>query len=146
MQREDLSGLISSFGTEDWQPLKDALGARSPKRVVRSLTDIRNGPAGDAAIRTCVILATTVTQWLHAAALVELGVERDEASTRMRVNPYVFERSILPVTRRWDKRSLIHLLRGITEVESGVRRGHAEPWVELESTLVLACRATGSQG
>lgn len=140
VQREDLVGLVASFGSEDFQVLKDALAGRNVKGVIKSVGEIRNGPSGDAAMRTCLILSTTVTQWLHAAALVEQGLGKDEAASRMRLNPYVYEKNVLPVMRRWKKGDLSALLRGIAAVETGVRKGHAEPWVELESTLVLACQ------
>lgn len=141
--REDLVGLVASFGTEDFQQLKDALGARNVRGVAKSLGDIRNGPAGDSAMRTILILSTAVTQWLHAAALVELGTSRDEAASRMRLNPYVYEKNVLPVARRWKKDDLVRLLKGLAGAEKGVRSGHAEPWVELESVLIGGCQGWG---
>lgn len=139
VRKEDLIGLIASFGAEDWQLLKDALASRNAKAVIRVLGDIRKGPVGDSVMRVCIIISRTVMQWLHAAALIENGVGEEEAATRVGMHPYPFKKSVLPAAQRWGKAALTALLNDVATVEGGVKKGFASPWIALEGVLVQAC-------
>lgn len=143
VERADVASLVTQMGTEDWQVLQDALGARNTKAVVRSLQEIRNGPAGDAVMKACVILERSTLSWLHGAALVESGASVEEAAARMSMHPFAYQKNVLPAAKRWGKEALADLLRRVVAVERGIKRGHVSPWVELESALILACRGTG---
>lgn len=135
--KSDLTGMLASFGAEDWQALKEALALRNPKGVARALSDIRNGPGGDAYGKASIIVTQTVLKWLHAAALHEAGVSEEEAAGRVGMHPFPYKKDLLPPAKRWGKKLLTSLLRDVTSL--GVRRGMQAPWVALESTLVLAC-------
>jgi len=136
----DLSGLISNFGSDDWNALKEALGAKNATRVVRTLGNLRNGPSGGAVTRATAVLLGTVEQWLHAAALLESGLDEESAAARLNMKLFPFKQNVQPPAKRWGRRSLDSLYRGVVEVDGGVRRGHLNPWVELESVLLSACR------
>lgn len=140
VQQPDLAGLISNFGSDDWNALKEALGTKNASRVVRSLSDLRNGPSGGAIARATAVLLNTVEQWLHAAALLESGVDEEMSAARLNMKLYPFKQNVLPHAKRWGRRSLDELYRGVVEVDGGIRRGHLNPWVELESVLLSACR------
>lgn len=137
VQQADLTGLVASFGTGDWGPLKEALGARNMKATLRALTELQGGPAGDSVMATCVILAREVTKWTHAASLLEAGLGKEEIAARMQMKPFVLEKFVLPKAQRWGKAALVDLLRGIVGVQAGVKKGHQDPWTELEAVLVL---------
>lgn len=140
VHQTDLVGLISNFGADDWNALKEALGTKNAPRVVRTLVDLRNGPSGGAVTRATAVLLGTVEQWLHAAALLESGVDEELAASRLNMKLYPFQQNVLPHAKRWGRRSLDELYRGVVEVDGGIRRGHLNPWVELESVLLSACR------
>lgn len=142
-QQGDLAGLISNFGSDDWNALKDAIGTRNPQRVARSLIDLRNGPSSGAVAKATSVIIGTVEQWLHAAALLESGVDEEMAASRLNMKPFPFKQNVLPHARRWGRQSLDALYRGVVEVDGGIRRGHLNPWVELESVLLSACRPQG---
>jgi DNA polymerase III delta subunit len=143
VQRTDLVGLISNFGSEDWNVLKAALGNRNPKAVARSLSDLRNGPSSTAVVKATSIVLNAVEQWLHAADMLENGVEEELAATRLKMKLWPFQQNILPVAKRWGRASLVGLYRGVVEVDGGIRKGHLNPWVELESVLLTACLNDG---
>lgn len=138
--REDLVGLVASFGSEDWQILNEALASRNAKALVRVLADIRKGPSSDAIVKVCVIAGTSVMKWLHTAALAEEGIEGDDAAARVGTHPFKHRLENVPAARAWGQDSLVELLRGIVAVERGAKRGHVDPWIWLESRLLLAMR------
>lgn len=140
VQQPDLVGLISNFGSDDWNALKDALGTKNAPKVVRTLVDLRNGPSGGAVAKATSVLLNTVEQWLHAAALLESGVDEEMAASRLNMKLFPFKQNVQPHAKRWGRRSLDALYRGVVEVDGGIRRGHLNPWVELESVLLTACR------
>jgi DNA polymerase III delta subunit len=133
----DVASLVASFGGEDWEVLKSALAARNTKLLVRTWNEIRNGPGGDAVQKAIAILSSTVVKWTHAAALHEMGVGPEEAAARAGMHPYPYKSTVLPAAVRWGRVPLENLLRSITQI--GVRKGHINPWVALESVLVTAC-------
>ena len=134
---QDAASLMASLGGEDWEALKSALGARNTKLLVRSWNDIRNGPGGDALPKAIGTLTGLIVKWAHAAALHEQGLNPEDAASRAGVHPYQYQNFILPAAIRWGRKPLEKLLRDVTMI--GVRKGHINPWVALESTLVLAC-------
>lgn len=134
---QDAVALMAAFGAEDWEMLKSALAARNVKLVVRTWNDIRNGPGGEAVQKAISILTSTIVKWVHAAALHEAGVPPDDAAARVGMHPYSYKTTILPAALRWGRTPLEDLLRSVVEV--GVRKGHINPWVALESALIQAC-------
>jgi hypothetical protein len=137
VQARDVVGLMAAFGGEDWEVFKDALAAKNSKQVVRAWNNIRNGPGGDAFPKAVSILTSTIVSWMHAAAFIESGLSPDDAAARMGVNPYRYKIAFLPAATRWGRAPLVSLLRAVTQV--GVRKGHINQWVALESTLAMAC-------
>lgn len=137
---QDVASLMASLGGEDWEVFKTALAARNPKLLCRAWNDIRNGPGGDALPKAVGTITATLLKWTHAAALHEKGVGPDEAAERAGMHPYPYKSFILPAAIRWGRLPLERLLRSVTTI--GVRKGHINPWVALESILVLACMET----
>lgn len=143
VQPSDLAGLVSNFGAEDWDALKAYLSSRNSKGVVQSLQTLRGGAGGDSVVKALYILQRTIEQWLFGSALLKSGADSAEASARMQMKEYTFQKSVVPATRQWTTQELTTLYRSVVAVEGGVRRGHLNPWVALESALVSACTRAG---
>lgn len=133
----DVAPLLAAFGAEDWEALKLALANRNAKAVVRAWNDIRNGPGGDAIQKAVAILSSTVVKWVHAAALHEAGMSPEDAASRMGIHSFRYSESLLPAAVRWGRRPLEELLKSVVDI--GVRKGHINPWVAMESVLVQGC-------
>lgn len=136
--KADLVGMLATFSAEDWQALKDALAGKNARGVLRALADIRSGPGGEVYQKAHAVVTSSVQRWLHAAALHEAGVGEEEAAGRVGLHPFPYKKDVHPVGVRWGAAPLAGLLKDVAQV--GVRRGHMNPWVALESTLVLACQ------
>lgn len=136
---QDVAALMAAFGSEDWETFKSALGNKNAKAVIRSWNDIRSGPGGETIAKALSILSSTLVQWTHAAALHEMKVAPEDAAARVGMHPYRYTNVVLPSAVRWGRRPLESLLKAVTKV--GVRKGHVNPWVAVESTLVLACES-----
>ena len=134
---QDVVALMAAFGAEDWEVFKTALSSKNTKQVVRTWNDIRNGPGGEAVQKAIAILTSTVVKWTHVAALHEAGVGPEDAASRIGIHPFIYKSNLLPAAVHWGRKPLERLLRSITSI--GVRKGHINPWVALESVLVLAC-------
>ena len=134
---QDVAPVMAALGTEDWEALKIALGRRDARGVSRAISDIRSGPGRDAVPKALSIVTHSLVQWMFAAALHESGVTPDEAAARAGVNPYRYKNFILPPATQWGSNALEVLYKSVVEVN--VRKGHIDPWLALESTLVLGC-------
>lgn len=135
--KADLVGILTTFGAADWDSLRDALGLRDARRVSQSISRLRNGAAGDMFGKASAYVSRAVIQWLYAASLREAGISDEEASNQVGLHLYPYRKDVLPPAVRWGRKALADLLRAVTKV--AVRKGHASPWVALESVLVLAC-------
>ena len=130
--RQTLSTLTQVGGI----PVVDALGAADPRRLARSMSAMRRTHTGDPTMKACALISRNVTQWLHAAALLSQNAGVDEIALRLQLHPYVCKTKVLPVAKKWGERNLAGLLTAIAAVERGVRSGHVNSWVELETALL----------
>lgn len=119
-------------------PVIDALGAANEKRLVRALASMRRTHTGDPTMKACALIARNITQALHASALLRQNAAIEEISLRLQLHPYVCKTKVLPVAKKWGEQNLAGVLSAIAVVERGVRSGHVNPWVELETALIRA--------
>jgi DNA polymerase III delta subunit len=141
---------LAVLGEASVAPLSDAVGKASVRAVVREMDRLsREHPAPTSSARTlavCGWLGGQATKWLHAAALDKDGAAETEASSRMSVPPYVYSKFILPVARRWGIKNLTRLIRTVASAETAAKSSHINPWIELETGLVSACKAAVTGG
>lgn len=148
--RDHIRATLTIIGEANLSPLTEALALRSARSVLREMDRLnRELPEDSPSSRTlsvCGWVGGTVTRWLHACVLDEAGASESEASSRMSVPPYVYSRFLLPPARRWGAELLQQLMRSIAVAEASAKSGRIDAWVGLESSLVLACRATKIAG
>lgn len=119
-------------------PVVEAVGAAHESRLARALASMRRTHTGDPTMKACALVARSVTQWLHAAALLNQNATTEEISLRLKLHPYVCKTKVLPIAKKWGEQNLVRLLIAIAAVERGIRSGHINPWAELECALFNA--------
>lgn len=145
-----LKATMAVLGEADIGPLADAVGKASVRAVTREMDRLSRehtaSSAGDRTLKVCGWLGGQATKWLHAAALNADGASEAEASARMGVPPYIHKAFILPAAKRWGIPNLGRLIRTLASAETAVKSGHINPWLELESGLVVACKSAVGAG
>jgi len=142
---KSLMATMTKSGEANISLLVDAVGRADTRRVLKEMDSLkRNFPGTDTTRNLQVLgwLGGAATRWLHAATLHEGGASEEEASQRMDMHAYVYKSFNLPVAKRWGTARLLLLVKRLSSVEMGIRRGHINTWVELESVLSGTCRAT----
>jgi DNA polymerase III delta subunit len=130
---------IGAFSELGPKPVVEALERFDVKGVSNALANMRRthaGALGGATLRCCAFVSRSATKWLHIAALLEEGAGPDEISDRTGLHPFVLRKTLLPVAKRWGEGRLVTLLKSLALVERSVRRGHVNPWVQLECALL----------
>lgn len=141
-----LKATMSLTGEAAVQPIVDAVGRASPKNTLRAMGVLKANAKDDPTLLVCAWLGNQAVRWLHASALVAEGADAKEASSRIGVHPFVYDRFVLPVASRWGGPRLRVLVENISIAERAIRSGHINPWVELECGLVRSCRAVRAAG
>jgi DNA polymerase III delta subunit len=141
-----LKATMSLTGEAAVQPLVDAVSVASVKNTLRALDNLWANSKSDPTLLVCAWLGNQAVKWLHTSALMTNGADKAEAASRVGVHPYVFDRFVLPVARRWTGPHLKILIKNLSTVERAVRSGHVSPWVELQAGLVRSCRTVRPAG
>jgi DNA polymerase III delta subunit len=146
---KSLMATMTRSGEADLAPLVEAVGRADARMVLREMDALKLNFVGDNTGRTlaaCAWLGSAATKWLHAAALHEGGASVDESAQRLEMHAYVYKAFNLPIAKRWGKTRLLTLVKRLSRVEMGVRKGHVDPWVELECVLSGTCRSVAARG
>lgn len=139
----DLRETVARLGTDDWNPLVDAVGAADQKKIGVALAEIRSGPLGARGpVVCCAVLCTHVVKWLRAAAILADGAPASEAASRLGIKDWTFQRQIAPPVTRWGVANLRNLYRHLVSAERG-SKGSVHPWTGLEAHLLTACAEAG---
>ena len=117
----------------------DSLALRSRKHLVESCGVIRETHPGDPTMRLCKTLIASVMKWLKARYYKDLGFDAKVSSSRLGVNPFVYEKMFRTPVSRWSTKSLLRLLDDLAKVERSVLRGCPNPWIGLVVRLTRAC-------
>lgn len=136
---EHVRQTIGAFSELGPKPVVEALERFDAKGVSNALANMRRthaGALGGATLRCCAFVSRSATRWLHIAALIGEGAGPDEISERTGLHPFVLRKNLLPVAKRWGEGRLVTLLKSLALVERSVRKGHANPWVQLECALL----------
>lgn len=130
---------IGAFSELGPKPVVEALERFDAKNTANALANMRRthaGNLGGATLRACAFVSKSATKWLHIAALLDEGAGQDEISSRTGLHPFVLRKTLLPVAKRWGQGRLVTLLKSLARVERSVRRGHLNPWVQLECAVL----------
>jgi DNA polymerase-3 subunit delta len=130
---------IGAFAELGPRPIVEALERRDVKGVSNALANMRRTHAGalsGATLRCCAFVSKSATRWLHIASLLEEGSGPDEIARRTSLHPFVLRKTLLPIAKRWGEGRLVTLLKSLALVERSVRKGHVNPWVQLECALL----------
>lgn len=141
---EHVRGTITYTGEENIGAIMDALSKGSERAVITALDDLRRNTPGDLTLKVLAWLNKSVTGWLHAAALDAQGASESEGVSRTGMKPYRYKNFVLPTARRWGTSRLMSLTQKLPQIEASVKKGHVSPWVQLECTLIAACRGVAS--
>lgn len=132
---KDIARLVSQYGMEDWDALKESLAMKQPAKLSRLLQTLQNITGGEAFVKAVIILTTTAGLWLRASLLLAAGSSEEETADRLKINPYRFRLTVLPALRNWTTpESLTLLYKNLSLIS--VKKGHQNPWVLLEATLL----------
>jgi DNA polymerase III delta subunit len=117
----------------------DSLALRSRSQLIESCQVIRETHSGDSTMRLCKTLISSVLKWLKARYYKELGFDTKAASSRLKVNQYVYDKMYRTPVSRWTVKGLLRLLDDLSKVERSVLRGSPNPWAGLVVRLTRAC-------
>lgn len=144
---EHIKAVMLTFREMDPSGIVDAVGKASVPKVLKAMDQVKQNANADPTMVVNTWLGNQAFKWLHAAALNEQGAKPSEAASRIGLNPYVYERHVLPVAQRWGEKNLRHLLRRISQVESAITSGRVDPWIFLETSLIGVCKKVqGTRG
>lgn len=132
---------IAHIGEGSVTPIIDAIGRADGRGALSAMRRLRTVSKSDPTMLVLGWLGRNASQWLQAACLSEMGVESKAAAQQVGVPPYVYDRFIVPVGKRWGKVRLVDLIKKVAEVERAVKSGAISPWVKLECAVLAACFA-----
>lgn len=135
--RQHVVKTVANMGAEDVNGLLEAVGRMQPAAILQKTAQIKKGYSGDPTIMVCRRVGNQALKWLQASALVARGLPVNEAARVMGVNPFYYQKSILPIATAWSKEVFLRLFHNVVGVEKGLKKGHINPWVELETLLVV---------
>jgi len=144
----DVRETMARMGDDDWSPLIEAVSLADVRRISAAMVEIRNGPLyARGAIVACAVLSGSVIRWLRAAAIVSTGASPKEAAERLGLrgrNPeWTFNNQYLGPIKRWGVSHLRSLLREVMRSERTAKNGAIDPWIGLETGLILCCIEAG---
>jgi len=118
-------------------PIVDALAARSSKKLVKALAEVRRTSKDDPTIRVSRLIGSSVTKWFQAIFLDSLPPKA--AAQELGINPWYFENKVLPAAQRWGKAGMVRLIADLAASERAVFNGALDPWVVLCTRLLSSC-------
>lgn len=137
IDRDEIKGAMAPIAEASVAPIVDALSARNRKKLSRALRRLRQTSKSDPTMRICGLLRTMVTRWIQAAYLDALPPRA--AAAELGMNPWYFEKKILPSARRWGKVGTVRLASDLAASERAVLNGSLSPWTVLTARLLAAC-------
>lgn len=138
-------GTVAQTDASGVQPLIDALGLASLRRVSRQLSWIERTHPGDPTMKVVRFIYPSLTKWLAVADLHERGLSPSEAASDLNLNSWYHKNKLLPVAKRWKRRRLFELMGVLRRAERGVLKGSVSPWMRLSAGLLRACREIGKR-
>ena len=120
-------------------PMTDALADRNQKALIKALFQIHKGSKGDPTMRVTALLWNTFSKWLGITEMLEQGVGSDDASSRLKINPWYYKNKLLPQVQHWTRADVVKLIQVLAEAERAVLNGQLNPWAKLTTGLLGVC-------
>jgi DNA polymerase III delta subunit len=134
--------LIRGSNELDLSGLREALKAKSPSRIATEMDRLRRKSAGDPPLMLLLRAkggpADLAMRWLTCALMMERGSSEMEISLRLGEPEWAVSKDLIPAAKKWGIPSLRVLVSQLAQVDRGVLKGSPNPWVALESSLLLA--------
>lgn len=137
---------VSTIGEGNVVPIMEAIGQGNGPAVLRAMGKLRASMSGDPTMLVVSWLGRNASQWLHTAALLEMGIDSNSAAHQVGVPPYVYDRFVVPVAKRWGQDRLVALIKKVSSVERAVKTSAISPWVMLECAVFSSCAGVSRRG
>lgn len=121
------------------QPVIEAISARDPKRLSRTLNRLHKTTKQDMTIPLCRVLGPTTLRWYSAVDLRDSGKDAGEGALLLGMNTWYYKNKYLPQMNGWARRDLLGLIRALAVSERKALSGVVNPWVGLVGRLLSAC-------
>jgi len=125
---------ISSLAETSALPLIEAIAAQNPKEISKQFAKMRETHQHDPTLMVCGWLGSEVIKWLSTASALKKGSVQ---ASDLNLNPYVFQKKILPTAKKWGEKSLLRLLHILSNIERYVKTGGKHSWERLEIELAF---------
>lgn len=132
-----VKGAMAQIAEAAIGPVLDALELRDRRKLSKALDRLNATSKYDPTMRVCRFLGSAVQRWLMAVYMDNLPPK--VAAQELGLNPWFFEKKILPPAKRWGKAGAVQLAHGIAASERAVLNGAQRPWVVLTARLMDAC-------
>ena len=126
--------VISSLAETSALPLIEAIASRNLKEISKQFVKMRETHQHDPTLMVCGWLGSEVIKWLSTASALKKGSVQ---ASDLNLNPYVFQKKILPTAKKWGEKSLLRLLHILSNIERYVKTGGKHSWERLEIELAF---------
>jgi DNA polymerase III delta subunit len=146
IEPKHIKGTVSTIGDADALAVMDVLGTADGPRTVKAMARVRQASNRDPTMMLIALISNNGAKWLQAASLDKMGIDPKNAAQQVGLHPFVYERFVLPVGKRWGPAALVQLIKEMSRVERAVKRGAISPWTLLEAGVLASCEAAGRRG
>jgi DNA polymerase III delta subunit len=141
-----IRGTVSNIGEADAIAVTEAIAMGNGPRALHAMAKVRKASDRDPTMMLIALISNNAAKWLQAASLNKMGIIPKNAAQQVCLHPFVYERFILPVGKRWGEAALVRLIKEMSRVEKAVKRGAISPWTMLEAGVLASCEAVGRRG
>lgn len=141
IEPDHIRKLLRASSEIDLAPLREALKTRELRKLSSALERVYRASGGDPVmllLRGKGGPADLVVTWLRAALLLKRGCSQGELAQRLGVPDWSIP-DCLAALKVWKISELRKLVRELALVDSSVLRGAPNPWIALQSQLLIAC-------
>ena len=138
---DEVRSLIRGSSELDLQPLREALKNKNRNKIAGEMDKLRrksSEPPVMLLLRSKGGVSDLVMNWLTCSLMLEQGASEVEIAMRLGQPEWAVSRDVVPAARRWGTRPLRRLLSDLARVDRGVLLGAPNPWVALESALLIS--------
>ena len=95
---------ISSLAETSALSLIEAIADKNLKEMLKQFSKMKETHHNDPTLMVCGWLGSEVIKWLSAASALKKGSVQ---ASDLNIHPYVFQKKILPVAKKWGEKSLL---------------------------------------
>lgn len=149
---DDVRVSISPIGEASFDPIRDALIARSRKALLQSLNRIKK-TIRDPVMPVCGFLENIAMGhktekdgkvsfgWIHLTTLSSRGMTPDQIATELDVNQWRCKNFLLPEVRMWGPADVMAIIKATSTAKRAVLNGSIDPWTVLVSLIAGTCHS-----